>query len=65
MLSHQPLRIEDDEAAILRKLRIVAAYLDILINRRILNWRAIEYSTMQYAMFLVMRDVRGRAPRNS
>jgi hypothetical protein len=42
-------------------MRVVAAYLDILIHRRIWNWRAIDYSTMQYAMFLVMRDIRGRA----
>ncbi len=56
-----PLRVEDDEAAALRKLRVVAAYLDILIHRRIWNWRAIDYSTMQYAMFLVMRDVRGKS----
>ncbi|MCH7810855.1 MAG: HNH endonuclease, partial [Chloroflexi bacterium] len=27
---------------------------------RIWNWRAIDYSTMQYAMFLVMRDIRGK-----
>ncbi len=55
-----PLRVEDDEAAALRKLRVVAAYLDILIHRRIWNWRAIDYSTMQYAMFLVMRDIRDK-----
>ena len=35
--------------------------IDILIHRRIWNWRAIDYSTMQYAMFLVMRDIRGKA----
>ncbi|MGN2390686.1 DUF262 domain-containing protein [Pelomicrobium sp. G1] len=55
-----PLRVEDDEATALRKVRVVATYLDILIHRRIWNFRAIDYSTMQYAMFLVMRDVRGR-----
>ena len=53
------LRREDREHEILRKLRIVSAYLDILITRRIWNWRAIGYSTMQYAMFLVMRDISG------
>jgi len=57
-----PLRVEDNEATALRKLRVVAAYLDILIHRRIWNWRAIDYSTMQYAMFLVMREIRGRSP---
>lgn len=56
-----PLRVEDDEATALRKVRVVATYLDILIHRRIWNWRAIDYSTMQYAMFLVMRDVRGKS----
>jgi hypothetical protein len=56
-----PLRVEDDEAAALRKLRVVAAYLDILIHHRIWNWRAIDYSTVQYAMFLVMRQIRGKS----
>jgi hypothetical protein len=55
-----PLRRGDSEAEILRKLRIVSTYLDILITRRIWNWRAIDYSTMQYAMFLTMRDIRGK-----
>jgi hypothetical protein len=56
-----PLGVADDEAGALRKLRVVAAFLDILIHRRIWNWRAIDYSTMQYAMFLVMRDIRGKS----
>jgi hypothetical protein len=56
-----PLRVDDDEATALRKLRVVAAWLDILIHRRIWNWRAIDYSTMQYAMFLAMRDIRGKS----
>jgi len=56
-----PLRVEDDEPTALRKLRVVAAWLDILIHRRIWNWHAIDYSTMQYAMFLAMRDIRGKS----
>ena len=55
-----PLRFDDPEATLMRKVRVVAAFLDILINRRIWNSRAIDYSTMQYAMFLVMRDIRGK-----
>jgi hypothetical protein len=54
-----PLRLKDPEEEILKKIRITAAYLDILITRRIWNWRAIDYSTMQYTMFLVMREIRG------
>ena len=56
-----PLRVHDDEETIYRKLRVTAAFLDILIHRRIWNWRAIDYSTMQYAMFLVMREIHGMA----
>lgn len=56
-----PLRVEDDETTALRKIRIVAAWIDILIHRRLWNWRAIDYSTMQYTMFLVMRDIRGKS----
>lgn len=57
-----PLRVDDDDATALRKICVVAAYLDILIHHRVWNWRAIDYSTMQYAMFLVMRDIRGKSP---
>lgn len=53
------LTVRDDEVSVLRKLRIVGAWLDILIHRRLWNSRAIDYSTMQYAMFLVMRAIRG------
>jgi hypothetical protein len=56
-----PLKVTDDEPTILRKLRVVGAYLDILVHRRIWNFRSIDYSTMQYAMFLVMKDVRGKS----
>lgn len=56
-----PLTLSDPEEVVKRKLRITAAYLDILIARRIWNFRAIDYSTMQYAMFLVMKDIRGKA----
>ena len=53
-----PLRLEDSEKDILQKIRIVAAFIDILIARRIWNSRAIDYSTMRYAMFLVMKEIR-------
>jgi hypothetical protein len=54
------LRLDDSEDTILRKVRVAAAYLDILIHRRIWNFRAIDYSTMQYAMFIVMREIRSK-----
>ncbi len=56
-----PLHRHNNEQEILCKLRIVSTFLDILISRRIWNWRSIDYSTVQYSMFLVMRDIRGKA----
>ncbi len=56
-----PLHRTDREDQIYRKLRIVAAYIDILIARRVWNGRSTSYSTMQYAMFqLVILHIRGK-----
>ncbi len=55
--------IPDDAPSIIdQKVRIVATFLDILVTQRIWNFRLIAYSTMQYAMFIVMRDVRRKKP---
>ena len=62
MLLLAPLRPEDSEGAIELKLSLVARFVDILVTWRIWNFRSIAYSTMQYAMFLVMRDIRGLDP---
>ncbi len=57
-----PLKRNDTEADIHRKLRIVATYLDILIARRIWNWKVTSYSAMQYNMFqLVILKIRGQS----
>lgn len=57
-----PLKRGDSEDEILRKLRIVSKYLDILIARRIWNWKATSYSAMQYNMFqLVILGIRGKS----
>jgi hypothetical protein len=57
-----PLTRHDSEADIFRKLRIVATYLDVLIARRVWNWKDTSYSTMQYNMFqLVILAVRGKS----
>jgi hypothetical protein len=39
---------------------VTTAFIDILITRRIWNFRAIDYSTMQYAMFVVLKEICGR-----
>ncbi len=57
-----PLKPSDSELVIDQKLRLVGRFLDILLTWRLWNFRSIAYSTMQYAMFLVMRDIRDLAP---
>ncbi len=52
----------DSEEDILRKIRVTAGYLDIVIARRIWNWKATAYSNMQYNMFLVIKDIRSKPP---
>lgn len=59
-----PLRPEDSESSINAKLQLVARFVDILVAWRIWNSRSIAYSTMLYAMFLIMRDTRGLSPGN-
>lgn len=56
-----PLKTSDDEETRLQKNQLVASFLDILIAWRLWNYRSIAYSTMQYAMFLVMREIRGKS----
>lgn len=62
MLLLAPLQPDDGEPVVVRKIGLVARYLDILLTWRLWNFRTIAYSTLQYAMFVVMRDIRGLAP---
>ena len=56
-----PLVPNDDEETVKKKCFLVAAYLDTLIARRIWNFKSIAYSTMQYTMFNVMKEIRGKS----
>ncbi len=62
MLLLAPLKPADGEEVVKQKLRLVGRFIDILLTWRLWNFHSIAYSTMQYAMFLVMRDIRGLAP---
>lgn len=57
-----PLVPGDSEEVADRKTALVARYVDILLTWRLWNFRSIAYSTMQYTMFLVMREIRGLDP---
>lgn len=55
-----PLQPDDSVETQLRKMRVVAIFIDILLTRRIWNWRNINYSALQYSMFNVIRAIRGK-----
>lgn len=54
-----PLRTDDDDAMVRRKMRLVATFIEILLARRMWNFKAIDHSTMQYRAFLIMKGIRG------
>jgi uncharacterized protein with ParB-like and HNH nuclease domain len=54
-----PLRSSDDLDTANRKIRLVAAYLDIFIARRAVNFRTLDYSSIVYTMFNLMKEIRG------
>jgi len=63
MLLLAPLRPDDSVDVVQLKLRLVARFVDILLVRRVWNFRSIVYSNMQYATFVYMRDIRGLEPQ--
>ncbi len=56
-----PLRPDDDRRTIDRKIRMTAAFLDILIARRAVNFYELKYSTMVYSVFLLIRAIRDKS----
>lgn len=53
-----PLLPTDDETTVKAKLKLTADYLDCWLNRRLWNFKSIDYSTLQYATFLLTKELR-------
>jgi uncharacterized protein with ParB-like and HNH nuclease domain len=51
----------DDEVTVSRKIRVVSSFIDILIHRRLWTFKAVDYRNMRYAMFNVIKDIRGKS----
>jgi hypothetical protein len=58
-----PLKPTDSELEVTRKLRIVGTFVDILLARRLWNFKTTTHSAMQYSMFLVMKEIRGKSSK--
>ncbi|MCK9689484.1 DUF262 domain-containing protein [Scleromatobacter humisilvae] len=55
-----PLLVTDSPETVKRKVRGVAIFLDILLARRAVNYLSMTYGAMSYAVFLILRDIRGK-----
>jgi len=53
-----PLRPDDDEEIAMRKIHLVATYIDILVARRAVNYLTLNYSAIVYTMFNLAKDIR-------
>ncbi len=53
-----PLRRDDEKDIVTRKMRLVATFVEIMLARRMWNFKAIDHSTMQYKAFLIMKAIR-------
>lgn len=62
MLLLAPLRPGDNEVTVRRKWRLTATYLDILLARRVWNYRMVSQSTMKSSVFAVAKAIRGLDP---
>ena len=54
-----PLQLTDDKETVQRKMILVATFLEIMLARRIWNYKAIGHSTVQYRAFVIMKGIRG------
>lgn len=58
------LHINDNEDEMMRKLRIVAGYIDIMIAYRFWNFKSTSYSAMHYHIFqLVITQIRSKSAK--
>lgn len=56
-----PLKVGDDDETVRRKLAATATYLDIWVMRRTVNYIRVGYSSVNYAMWALCRDIRGKS----
>lgn len=53
-----PLLPTDNVATVKAKVKLTADYLDCWLNRRLWNFKSIDYSTLQYTTFLLTKELR-------
>ena len=56
-----PLRTEDDTQTRQNKMKIVSRFIEILLVRRIFNFKTIDHSSMEYKVFQILKKIRGKS----
>ncbi|MEV4238017.1 DUF262 domain-containing protein [Nocardia sp. NPDC049737] len=56
-----PLTIDDDADTVRRKIEATAAYLDIWLMRRVVNYIRVGYSNVSYPMWALCKDIRRKS----
>ncbi len=54
------IQVTDADELSWKKAQAVSSFVDILVARRTWHGRSIDYNTMQYAMFLAIKDIRDK-----
>lgn len=60
MLALAPLTLADDDLRAWEKIQLVTIFADIFLARRMVNYRRNGYSTLQYTMFNLTKEIRDR-----
>jgi len=55
------ISVEDDPVTTSTKMAVAADFIDSWLNLRFWNYKSSSYSQMQYAVFTVIRDIRGKS----
>lgn len=56
-----PLTPHDNDVTTQAKICVVADYIDCWLNRRLWNFKSINYSTVQYTVFQLTKELRGKS----
>jgi len=56
-----PLRVDDDDITVTRKLAVTATYLDIWLMRRTVNYIRVGYSSVSYNMWTLCQAIRDKS----
>ena len=55
-----PIKVDDDEKTVQKKIALVSRFLETFIVYRSVNYRTLGYSSIRYTMFSLIKDIRNK-----